>query len=262
MDRLFDLVFVRPPSDSYHRCISSNPAKNDIDIGLAKKQHRDYVSILRESGVKVIELQPLDEFPDSVFMQDPALLGSRITVIGRFGEERRRGEEEVLLAELRNRNDKIGKIESIRAPGTVEGGDVLVTKREIFIGESKRTNGRGIRQLTEHLGTFKVSAVKTSLLHLLCGCTYLNRRTILLAPDLVNPESFPGYDFVLVPKEEAYASDALYLGGGKVLVPYGYSRTRLKLERAGYNAIEAEMSEFWKGDGGVTCLSSPIYRML
>jgi dimethylargininase len=76
---------------------TSNAARNDIDIGLAKKQHRDYVSILGESGVKVIELPPLEEFPDSVFMQDPALLGSHITVIGRFGEEMRRGEEEALL---------------------------------------------------------------------------------------------------------------------------------------------------------------------
>lgn len=262
MDRLFDVAFVRPPSDSYVKCVSSNPARNRIDIGLAKKQHSDYASILKESGVKVIELSTLNDFPDSVFMQDPALVGSRTALIGRFGEARRRGEEKALLTELRNHRDKIGMIKPIRAPGTLEGGDILLTEREIFVGESRRTNKNGIRQLTEHLDSFKVTTVRTELLHLLCGCTYLNGRTMLLAPDLVNSETFLGYDCVFVPKEEAYASDALYLGEERVLIPSGYPKTKMKLKQAGYSPIEAEMSEFWKGDGGVTCLCSPVYTIL
>lgn len=76
-DRFFDTVFVRPPGDSYNKCVSTNPAKNEIDVALAKRQHRNYVSIMKEVGLEVIELPPLVGFPDSVFMQDPALLGSR-----------------------------------------------------------------------------------------------------------------------------------------------------------------------------------------
>ncbi len=76
MDRLFDSVFVRPPPNSYSRCISANPRSAEIDVALAKTQHQQYCSILKESGIEVITLQVLDDFPDSVFMQDPALLGS------------------------------------------------------------------------------------------------------------------------------------------------------------------------------------------
>src|SRR3990170_5797272 len=102
-DRFFDTVLVRPPSDSYVKCVSTNPAETNIDLRLAKDQHRQYVSTLREAGIQIIELNLLESHPDSVFMQDPAILGSRRTVIGRFGESSRRGEGEALCRDLRER---------------------------------------------------------------------------------------------------------------------------------------------------------------
>ena len=261
MERLFDVAFVRPPSNSYINCVSTNPRRSEIDLGLAKEQHRQYVSRLKGSGVKVIELPPLENFPDSVFMQDPALLGSRRAVIGRFGEETRRGEEKTLLDELRKRGSEIGEIQHIRAPGTLEGGDVLVTNRGLFVGESRRTNSNGIRQLAAYLKDLEVRSVKTDLLHLLCGCSYLSDRKMIIAPDLVSPCLFPGFEFVSLSMEEAYAADALYLGDGKVLIPSGFPKASRKLKEARYKVIEVEMSEFRKGDGGVTCLCSPVYEL-
>jgi len=93
MDRLFDSVLVRPPSTSYMHCVSSNPDKSSIDIQLARTQHQSYVSILKENDIKVVDLPPCETYPDSVFMQDPAVLGVRRSIIGRFGELSRRGEE-------------------------------------------------------------------------------------------------------------------------------------------------------------------------
>jgi dimethylargininase len=85
---------------------------------------------------------------------------------------------------------------------------------------------------------------------------------MLIVPDLVDPKSFPDFKFISIPKEESYAADALYLGDRKVLIPLGFNRTVTKLTEAGYTPIEVDVSEFWKGDGGVTCLSSPIYHTL
>lgn len=261
MDRLFDLVFVRSPPNSYINCVSTNAGKDNIDVKLAKDQHRQYVSILKESGVKVNELQASEDFPDSVFLQDPALLGSRRSVIGRFGVEARRGEEKVLVGELSEDRAEIGKTNYVAAPGTLEGGDIVVTDHGIFVGNSKRTNSVGIQQFSNFLENQKVRAINTDLLHLLCGCSYLNNRTMVIAPDLTSPESFPGFRFVTVPEEEAYAADALYLGEGRVLIPSGFPRTIIKLKETGYKPVEVEMSEFYKGDGGVTCLSSPVYKV-
>jgi dimethylargininase len=261
MDRLFDLAFVRPPPNSYFECVSTSPTRDDIDVGLAKEHHRRYVSTLKGSGIGVVELPPLEEFPDSVFMQDPGLLGSQRTVIGRFGEKARRGEEKALLDGLRNHRSKIGDIRFVREPGTLEGGDVLVTDRGLFVGESRRTNLNGVTQLTAYLNDLEVRPVKTDLLHLLCGCSYLSDGKMIIAPDLVSPNAFPGFEFVSLSMEEAYAADALYLGDGKVLIPSGFPDVNKKLEEAGYEAVEVEMSEFSKGDGGVTCLCSPVYRL-
>jgi len=261
MDSFFDVVLVRPPANSYFKCVSTNPAKTDIDVKLAKDQHKEYVSTLRESGLHVIELRPLEDFPDSVFMQDPALLGSRRSVIGRFGEKSRRGEERALHDDLRRHGVEVGKIHFVSHPSTLEGGDILVTDHGIFVGESQRTNMKGIQQLSRYLDNVEVRAVKTDLLHLLCSCSYLNHKTMIIAPDLVSPESFPGFRFVAIPREEAYATDALYLGEGRVLIPSGFPKTIIKLRDAGYKPTEVEMSEFYKGDGGVTCLCSPIYKL-
>jgi len=261
MDRLFDLAFVRPPSENYTNCVSSNPERDKIDVTLAKAQHRDYVSVLKENGVDVIELEPLDDFPDSVFMQDPAILGNRTGIIGRFGEERRRGEENAYAETLCAHGDKVSDLRHITPPGTLEGGDIVVTDRGIFVGLSSRTNIEGIRQLTAFLSELTVNPISTKLFHLLCGCSYLSDGTMTIAPELVNPQSFPGFRFVTIPKDEAYACDALYVGNRKVVIPAGYGRAAGKMRDAGYTPLEVDVSEFYKGDGGVTCLSSPVYKL-
>ncbi len=260
-DRLFDIALVRPPSDSYVNCVSTKPSKSEIDVKLAREQHQAYASILNELGIEVIELPPLEAHPDSVFMQDPALLGSACSIVGRFGEQARRGEAKALIDDLAGQGLAVGALKTMNSPGTLEGGDIMVTDKGIFVGESQRTNSSGIKQLAAILSNLHVTPVKTNLMHLLCGCTYLSEGTIIIAPELVNPDSFPGFRLIKIPKDDAYAADALYLGGNRVLIPYGFPRTIAKLRGAGYKPIETEMSEFYKGDGGVTCLSSPVYKL-
>jgi dimethylargininase len=262
MDRLYDRILVRHPPDSYTRCVSTNPDRDSIDLTLAKRQHRDYVSILKESGLEVIELPPIDDFPDSVFAYDPVLLGVKKCVIGRFGEKTRRGEEKALVKDLANHRGRVGQMFFIQEPGTLEGGDVLVTTKGLFVGESTRTNGQGIRQLTQCLTGVQVQPIKTSMFHLLCGCSYLNSNRILLVPDLLHPSLFPQFEFVTVPEKEAYAAEALYLGENRVLIPSGYPHTAENLRKGGYEPIETDLSEFCKGDGGVSCLSAPVFKML
>lgn len=262
MDRLYDSIFVRPPGNSYLRCVSSNPERHKIDVTLAKQQHAEYVSILKESGMSVFELPVLEEFPDSVFAYDPGLLGKETCVIGRFGEKSRRGEAGALAKDLSGYRNEVGKVTYVLEPGTLEGGDILVTERGIFIGESTRTNLDGIRQFAEAMKHTTVRSIKTEMFHMLCGCSYLSEGKMLLVPELLNPTLFPGFEFVRVPKEEAYAAEALYLGDRRVLIPAGFPRTAAKLRQADYEPVEVELSEFYKGDGGVSCLSQPVWKTL
>jgi len=262
MDRLYDTIFVRSPSDNYANCESSNPERDSIDVTLAKRQHKNYVSILKEvKNLRVIELPPLYDLPDSVFATDPAILGVKTCTVCRFGLASRRRENQALFDDLLNYGDVVGKIRRVEEPGTLEGGDILVTRNQIFVGESTRSNLQGMQQLAKY-NRLRVQPIRSKTFHLLCGCSYLDGRKILLAPSLLSPKLFPGFEFVLVPADETYAAEALHLGENKVMMPTGYPKTVNHLRRAGYRPIEIDISEFWKGDGGISCLSAPVYKTL
>ena len=263
MNKLFETVIVRPPGKNYRECISTNPQKKTVNLKLAIKQHREYVKILRENSIEVIELPPLDNYPDSVFIQDTAIIGlkSKTAVISRFGKEKRRGEEISIRKFLEGMKFKI---KNIKPPGTLEGGDVLVTDQKIvFIGESQRTNKEGINQFTQYFPNLKIIKIPiTKIFHLLSGVSYLGNKTIAISPHLVNPKYFESFKLITIPSNESYANNMLYIGDRKVIIPLGYPKTREKLVKEGYKPIEVNVSEYWKCDGGITCLNLPLYKLL
>jgi len=263
MDRFFDTVVVRPLGESYKNCVSTNPEHKNIDVNLAKKQHKEYVKILKEHGLEVIELKPLENHPDSVFVQDTAIVGvnSNLAVLSRFGEPGRRGEEESIKKVLKKEDFKIRHVEE---PGTIEGGDVLVTDQGVvFVGLSQRTNAEGIKQLAQFLPKMKVISVPISkIFHLLSGVNYLGNKTLAISPHVIEIEYFKGFKFITIPEDELYANNMLYLGEKKVLLPAGYPKTEEKLRREGFKPVLVNVLEFWKGDGGVTCLNLPFYKPL
>ena len=209
----------------------------------------------------VFELPVLEGFPDSVFAYDPGFLGTEKCVIGRFGEESRRGEERALANDLANYKQRVGSLNFVREPGTLEGGDILVTDRGIFIGESTRSNSTGIKQFAEIMKSISVQSRRTKTFHMLCGCSYLSDGKMLIVPELLNPTLFPDFKHILIPSEESYASEALYLGERKVLIPAGFPRTAEKLKAAGFKPVDVDISEFYKGDGGISCLSQPVWKI-
>jgi dimethylargininase len=242
-------AFVRPPGDSFAQAISSTGEV--IDVARAREQHAAYVAALRVAGVAVEELPPSEAFPDSCFMQDPALVVRGRAVIARPGATSRRGEEALVAPLLRERLPAV----EIVPPGTLEGGDILVLPDRVYVGRSERTNADGIRQLRAALHPLPVEEIPVAgLLHLLSGVTYLGRNTLLAVREMAGRPEFAGMDVWVVPDEEAYACNALGLGDA-VIAPAGYERTAALLREAGFRVLTVPVSEFAKADGGVTCLS-------
>ncbi len=261
-DRLFDTVFVRMVPNSYPKAVAAYPDLKDIkiDMTLARRQHRDFVSALKEAGLRVIGLPKAERFGESVFVEDPGILGLEKSVISRFGEKRRFGEEQSLLKDLKRYRAEIGVLKSIRQNGRLEGGDVIITESRILIGRSGRTNAAGIMQFSG-IADLPVTTVPTKTYHLKSASSYLNKNRMIIAPGLVDMRLFRGFRPVLVPDTEAGCANVIYVGNSEVIVPTGCPKTVARLKALGYKPIEMNISEYSKDCGSITCLCSPVYKV-
>lgn len=216
-------------------------------------QHREYVRILESLDIEVTVLDADDDYPDACFVEDTAVVTDEVAVITNPGAPSRRGEVaaiEPLLAECRT-------IARIVPPGTVDGGDVLVMGEKAIIGLSERTNSEGANQLARILESHGMSCITLDAgagLHLKSSVNALGDDRLLVTPEFAEIPELGTFERVLVPENETYAGNSL-LVNDHVLVPSGFDGTRSLIERLGMKTIEADVSEFRKMDGGLTCLS-------
>jgi dimethylargininase len=220
----------------------------------ALEQHSKYVETLELLGLEVKILAEKDLFPDSTFIEDVALCTPVCAVITRPGAVSRRGE----IAGMRRVLEEYYKtIEEIIFPATLEAGDVMMVGNHYFIGISSRTNLDGANQLIKILNKHKMTGSKVPLkkiLHLKSAVSYLENNNMLVCGELINYEGFSAHNRIQIDEDESYAANSLRING-KVLVPDGFPKTRKKIEKAEYETIALNVSEFRKVDGGLSCLS-------
>ncbi len=258
---MIEHALVRPPGASFVRAISTSGAA--IDVALAQAQHAEYRQALAAAGVQV-EMLPADErYPDSCFMQDPALVIDGVAIIARLGAASRQGEEAAAAEALTGRFP----LARIVPPGTLEGGDVLILPDRVVAGQSGRTNRAGIAQLALALATAEgprraagraplpvLEAPVEGYLHLLSAVTHLGEGRLLAVEGFAIPPALAGLEVLRVPAAEAYACNALGIGE-KVVLPAGYPQTAALLRAHGFEVLPVPTTEFAKADGGVTCLA-------
>lgn len=225
------------------------------DLSLMLAHHADYVAALRSTGATVIELDPLPAYPDAVFVEDTALCLPEGAVVMRPGAPTRLGEAAEMAPHLMA---LYGQVVRIEGPGTIEGGDILVTEREILVGRSARTDAAGIAELTTLVTPWghRVREVFTppGVLHFKTDCSLLDGETILATPRLAASGCFDGYRVIHTGEGEEAAANAIRFND-LVLLPAGFPRTRDALLAAGYTVREIGNSECAKLDGGMSCLS-------
>ena len=249
---MYSQAITRKPCKNFGAGItSSNLGKPDYSLML--QQHHAYVDTLNNLGLQVTELEALDDYPDAHFVEDTAVVVPEIVIIARPGAKSRRGEEitiEDVLAKYKN-------IEKIKAPGTVDGGDVLITGKKVYIGISERTNREGANQLSEILKKFGYDSTYISVnkgLHLKSDVNYIGKNTVLMTDNFFYTQDFKSYNKIIVKPEESYAANSL-LVNNKLLIPKGFADTKLRLLQAEFDVFELDMSEAQKMDGGLTCFS-------
>lgn len=226
------------------------------DLARMQAHHAAYIATLRETGATVVELPPLEAYPDSVFVEDTALCLPQGAVVMRPGAPSRLGEAAEMAPHLKA---LYAEVVAITGPDSfIEGGDILVTEREILVGRSARTNARGIAELTRLTAPWghKVREVHTppGVLHFKTDCSLLDAETILSTKRLSASGCFDGYTVIDIPDGEEAAANTIRFND-LVLMPAGFPRTRDALTAAGFDVREIGNSECAKLDGGMSCLS-------
>ena len=250
---MFSKAIVRKPGKSMIKGLTK--ANLGIpDYHRAIKQHESYVCALRNCGLKVRELEADEDFPDSTFVEDVALLTPHCAIITNPGALSRRGEITGIRPVIR---EYYSDIEEILSPGTAEAGDIMMVGNHYYIGLSNRTNSSGAEQIIRILNKYGLSGSVIKLkkaLHLKTGLAYLENNNLVACGEFLSNPEFNKFNIIEIPEDESYAANCVWIND-KVLIPKGYPITRQKITDAGYPVIEVDVSEFRKLDGGLSCLS-------
>ena len=250
----FTQAIARTPGRSIAHGLRAGDTPNP-DPDLCVSQHRSYVQALEKAGVPVQVLDPLEQFPDSVFIEDAALCLPEGAVLMRPGAPSRADEPRHVAKAL---GEYFDDIRSIDPTGQIEGGDILVTEREILVGLSERTDRAGARLLQDAVAGWKykvrVLETPTGILHFKTACGLLDEETILVTRQMQESGFFKGYRTLVVTDGEEAAANAIRVND-HVFLSDGHPNTADLLTDAGYSVIVLETSEAAKVDGGLSCLS-------
>ena len=254
------------PSFCFNRAIVRRPAKSAVrglravergapDYNSLLQEHDAYVAALAAAGVDVVILPALESFPDSVFVEDPALVFPEGAILLRPGPPSRLGEAGATAPALR---DQFETVLDLPEPGFADGGDILTTAKGVMIGLSSRTDqagAEGLLQCLAQLGRESwIVATPEGVLHFKTDCSLLDEETILTTKRLARSGVFEGFETVIIPEGEELAANALRVND-IVMVGVDFPRTIEMLDKRGYNVVSMNTSEIGKIDAGLSCMS-------
>jgi dimethylargininase len=245
---------VREVPLTLDKCVRTYSSRNRVNLDLAQKQHEAYCKTLEDRNLKLVRIPADNNFPDCVFVEDPAVVYEGTAIMCNMGAKSRVGEVEEVRRVL---SPIFRKVVNIDPPATIEGGDVLRVKDHLFVGVTSRTNVDGVNQLREALRKedCEITSVKVeNILHFKSACSYLGDDYIAVNPGYFDLRVLSSFKLISLPKQEAYAANCLAVNG-TVLMTKGYPKTKKLIEKIGFETEELDVSEFKKCEGSLTCLS-------
>jgi dimethylargininase len=247
------IALTRAVPKSITHCELTHLDRNPIDVDLARRQHQAYEIALSDAGCRIERLPSADELPDSVFVEDTAIVLDEVAVITRPGAESRRPEAASVAAVLRQYRELV----FMESPAILDGGDVLRIGRKVFVGQSTRTNAEGFRQLSAALTPFGYSVegiTPRGCLHLKSAVTAFSDDGVVINPEWVDASLFNELQVLTVDPSEPSAANVLRIGN-VVLCATAFPRTAQLLRDAGVNVRMVDASELAKAEGALTCCS-------
>ena len=250
----FTHAITRKPSKAVVRGLTSQD-RGVPDFKLMNIHHMDYVKALKKAGANVIELDALEDFPDSTFVEDTALCLPEGAVIMKPGAPSRLKEVNYIEPQLSELYREVYRIEG---KGTIEAGDILTTESEILVGRSERTSAEGVSELKEIVSKwgYKVTEVITppEILHFKTDCSLLNNDTILSTERLASTGCFKNYNIILTCDGEEEAANTVRYNEW-IIMADSFINTTKRLIDCGFKVLKVGNTECAKIDGGMSCLS-------
>jgi dimethylargininase len=246
-------AITRGVSPALAECELSFIPRQGINLAIAQEQHRAYEKILGQLGAQVISLPAEPTLPDSMFVEDPALVLDELAVIFPLGTETRRREAATIAAALA----PFRQLARVELPGTIEGGDILRLGRKLYVGLTARSNIEGISQLASIVSPYGYEVIDvpvTGCLHLKSAVTSLDEKTLLANRAWFESSLINDYAWVDVDPSEPHAGNALTIAG-TVVFPASFPRTRTRIEARGFHVAPLDISELQKAESGLTCSS-------
>lgn len=247
------IAITRKVSPAIARCELTHLERQPINLQTAISQHVQYEQALQSLGVEVISLPAEPDLPDSVFVEDAALVLDELALLTRPGADSRKPEVESVSRALSPYRELI----TIQSPGSLDGGDILQIDKMIYAGISTRSNNSAIQQMQTCLKPFgyRVKGIKvTGCLHLKSAVTQVAEDTLLINPAWIDKAEFDGYKLIEVHPSEIYGANAVQVGQALLYQP-GFPGTGQRLEAAGLQLKLVDASELGKAEGALTCCS-------
>ena len=251
------LAFTRAVPPSIHRCELTHLERTPIDVTIAAAQHHAYESLLERIGCGVRRIEATPGMPDSVFVEDTAVVLDDVAIVARPGAASRRGETASVAAALRPYRE----LRAIEPPATLDGGDVLRIGRRVFIGISARTTSEAVRQVEAALRPFGYTVQAVDLggcLHLKSAVTTASDDLLVINPAWVDPRVFAGFEHLPIDAREPFAANVLRVDRALVCAAAS-PRTADRLASRGFDVHLVDVSELAKAEAGVTCCSLLCY---
>ena len=247
------LAITRDVSPRFNECELTHIDRTPIDVIVARSQHHGYVQAIKEIGLAVLELPAEPDLPDSVFVEDTAVVLPEVALITNPGADSRKPETKSITQALSPYRELV----FIESPGSLDGGDVLVLGKRIFVGLSTRSNVAAVEQMNQLLGTYgyKTQGVEMhDCLHLKTAVTSVDDTTLLINRKWVDVENFEGFKYIDVDESEPFAGNCLPLGDS-LIFPVTFPKTEARLTERGYKIRPVVVDELAKAEGAVTCCS-------
>ena len=248
-----EVAITRAVSDGLAACELTHQARVPIEVEVARAQHRRYEQALASAGYQIVRLDADAGMPDSVFVEDMAIVFDEVAILTRPGAESRRREMPAVAAALAPHRP----LRAIEPPGTLDGGDVLVAGRRVFVGRSTRTNEAATIQLRRILAPMGYSVTETEVqecLHLKSAVTAIDDDRLLVNPAWIDASAFDGFTLVEIATDEPSAANILRLAD-RIVAAAACPRTADRLAALGLRVERVEASELAKAEGAVTCCS-------